>query len=436
MKCIEEYAFDKDRHAGRVLKDILREDYCFDLENEEKSLFVLREGFLWYEGRRVVEVGVPGHIHGNRLFMVEDRLKVYELPSVPSCFCNGSITERNKCVYMERDGRRCCLPSGSLSGFLDGGFSKDKAWMWSLELKEGREYLSRNTYLLKHEEAIEFGKKIYRENGKTVLKVQNILVRKCAEILSPTKVWSKAMGDEMAMIAVTSSTVYVEYGGYICSKPCFKGIYGMDGCKLLGLSSWVDISDLYLTLRLFTDIEIDSRVMERIEEYLFKLFVFTDRGEWMVRWLLESGMSREKEMVICRLYRKVDDEGKGKLRPWIERISSLDALKLVIIYFPEEMERYIKMCIEEEREYEIEEIIEHYRGSGMIEEICKILLRKNCLYLFSLCMREHEGEFGNVALVERYNMESQRNKWKARRMEEDLIEEKFALGLTREEFIR
>ncbi|AFN83358.1 hypothetical protein EROM_071070 [Encephalitozoon romaleae SJ-2008] len=422
MKCIEEYTFDRDKCPGKMLEDILREDYSFDFEGEQKSLFTLRKKFLWYEGCKVIEVGeVPGHIHGNRLFMVEDRLRVYELPSVASRFRNASVAKKEKTVCIERDGRKCFLPDGAEDGFLDGDFSKDRVWIWSLAEEEGREYLSRKVYLLRKEELVGPEKKLYKRNGEVILQIQDIFVRKCVEISNPMRVWSKAMGDGMVVIVVTSGIVYMEYGGYVSSKPCCKGIYGMDGCRLLGLSSWTDISDLYLTLRLFTDIQVDLRALERIEEYLFKLFVFTSKGEWMVKWLLKSGMDKEKEMILCRLYRKVDDKGKRKLNPWMERIISLDALKLVIIYFPEEMERYIRMCIEEKREYEIEEIIEHYRGSEMIERICQILLRNNCLYLFSLCMPEYVGKFGDVALVEKYNMESQKNKWKVQKMEENLI---------------
>ncbi|CAD25645.1 hypothetical protein [Encephalitozoon cuniculi GB-M1] len=420
MRCMEEYLFDRSKLAARPLGKVLAEDYCFDLEREEASGFRVSKGFLWCGECRAMEVDEKTvYLHGSKLFMVSDSLKVYELPSaLPS---SGLVVRGDDCVYIEKNGRRWTFPDMPEDEVLDGTFLGDRVWIWHAVNTEGRRHLSRSTYLLETEKAVRCEGKMYARDGETILQVQDILVRKDAEICNPTRVWSRGAGDGMVVITTTPDTVWMEYGGYVSSKPCCKEIYGMDGCRLLGLSSCVDVSDLYLTLRLFTDIPVEVEAVEKIEEYLFKLFVFTDRGGRLVEWLVESGMDRQKEMILCRLYRKVDDKGKRVLERWMQGIQSLDALKLIIIYFPEKLERYIKMCIEEKREFEIEEVVEHYQGSDKIEEICLVLLKNSCLHLFSLCMPEYKGRFGDVALVERYNMESQRNMWKTQRIHGDLI---------------
>ncbi|ADM11871.1 uncharacterized protein Eint_071080 [Encephalitozoon intestinalis ATCC 50506] len=409
MQCTEEYLFDRDKQLGRCLREILLEDYCFELGGEERTPFEIKKGFLWYGRYKVIKIdGDWAYLHGYKLFVAKDRLRVYELPLGQSRSLGDLIVKEGSMVLAERDGKRWNLAAICEEKVLDVAFSKDKAWIWYSEGEE-EEYLCKSIYLLKDSEWVKWKKETYRESGEEILRIQDIVVRKKTVVRNPLRVWSKVLMNEVVSIVVTEDMVYVECGGYISLKPCCGGIYDMDGCRLLGLSSWENISDLYLTLLLFTDIAVENLELERIEEYLFKLFVFTEEGERLVKWLMESGMDEKKEMIVCKLYRKIDDRGKRKIEGWVRRVKNLDALKLVIIYFPEEMERYIRMCIEEKREYEIEEVIEHYRGSEMMKEISRVLLQNNCFYLFSQCMPEYEGSFGDVVLVEKYNMESQKN---------------------------
>lgn len=410
MGCVEEYLFDSHKLVERTLAEILAEDYGFEVEGPEESTFRVEKGFLWCGRHRVMDVDEARTlVLGNRLFVAGSLLEVHSLPRGP---VSGD------CGDVEEDCGRGCA-SGGGSELLWSKRKGERLWEWSSLDVDGRRCLSRSEYVVGGLDAARCSERVYARDSEVVLRMQEISVRRDVGIYDPIRVCGRAMRDGVVVVVVTMDAIYMEYGGYVSSKPCGKGMYDVDvdEWRVVGIFSHMDICDLYLTLRLFTDIEVDGRAIRGIEEYLFRLFVFTDRGEEMVKWLVCDGIDKEKEMVLCRLYRKVDEEGKRKLEALVRGVRSLDALRLVIIYFPDEMERYISMCIEERREYEIPEVIEHYRGSDMVDRISLALVRRNCFHLLGMCMAKYEGRFGDVALVEKYNMESQRRMQMALEME-------------------
>lgn len=358
MKHVESYRISGAELRTKPLKDIVSEYHL--ASDDVSSSFSISKGFLHYKTYKVKKVKEENTlILGSKMFTIDDQLRIYELPA------NESMLEDCTSWYNRR---RC----------MDGTCGMDCA--------------------------------------EVSFQLQDILVRKGMIVPDPIRVHRKNVGGRDLLLITTIDMIYVEYDGYVASKPHNIDIYEIDmnSYEAVGLSSSLDIFDLYLTLQIFVNLPVELGARDRMEKYLFRLFVFSDVGAVLLERLMSS-CANEMEMVLCRLYRKVDDKGKKKMSRWMGNIRSQEALKLIIIYFPHEIERYIQLCISEEKEYEIEELIEHYKGTELLEKVAVILLNNNCFYLFCICKPEYEARFESLTLVEKYNMKTQRNIHRVRR---------------------
>jgi hypothetical protein len=256
-----------------------------------------------------------------------------------------------------------------------------------------------------------------------ILSVQGVRLCTTPSILCPLVVGAKVVGGKVLLLAVTGDRIFMEYEG-LCAYKSYSGhVYeaDLDACVVHLLDSVIDLHDLYLTLCLRTHLPIPFNIPE-IEAFLFRLFLFTGygmefidrlRGDWEASRLASCGggdRCSSLDLILYRLYRKVDDRGKRMLHPLVSGINNLQHMKTVIIYFPDKLEEYLNYCIDSRMEYEIEDIIEHYRGSSSIEAISEVLLRRNCFHLFCMCRPEFYGRFKIIAEVERHNSRTQRNK--------------------------
>lgn len=356
MRCLERYTIDTAVLEEKPLEEVLEDDYGFDVGRSEESSFCVRMGHLWYNGKKVREVEGNTLVDGNRMFVVDKELEVYELPSAKV------VVAYEDCTWEYRDR-------------VDEGVRR----------------------------------------ARQLLQVQDVSVGVDEWVCNPTRACRRVVGDKTVVVMTSTEMVYMECDGYVASKPHREDIYevDMDRYEVLGLSSTIDVFELYLALQMFVDLPVDLRMEEKVERFLFRVFVFSSHGGALVSRLVLCG-DRRMEMILCRLYRKVDDRGKRELQGWIGDVRGVDALKLIVIYFPQRMEEYIDLCIMERREYEIEELIEHYRGTDMVEKMAQMLLMRNCLYLFCLCRPEYRTRFENIVTVERYNTRSQRNMWRMR----------------------
>ncbi|EOB15514.1 hypothetical protein NBO_2g0006 [Nosema bombycis CQ1] len=174
---------------------------------------------------------------------------------------------------------------------------------------------------------------------------------------------------------------------------------------------------MYFTLSLFTDLPIFFN--ENLEFFIFDLFIYTNLGfDFLNKIYKEKGWSSEFESILCDIYRLVDDKNKKLIYNFIENhlrdyndLMNLNNLKKIIIFHPDLIPNYILRCINEFKEFEIEELIEHCENSEIIKMISKELLRNNCVYLFTLCCPEYEKYFDKDLLkIEKYNLISQRNR--------------------------
>lgn len=336
-----------DEGEKRALRKVLEEDHLYSFSKEEHSLFAVDAGFLCYGEYRVRRVPDNTFVHGDRLFTVDTEIAVHVLPS--------------ECAPEHRND---VLEYRGVDGCSD-----------------------------------------------VILQIQDISVRRHAAALHPVRVHHREVGGRLLMMVVERNAVHMEYDGFAASKPCSADVYGVDmeRWELLTLCSRADAFDLYMSLQIFTDLPVDLSMQGKVEAFLFRLFVFSDQGRVLAEKLEHGGRDERMEGILCRLYRKVDDCGKRDLDALVRNIRSIDALRLVVIYFPCEVERYIDLCIQENREYELEELVEHYRGSEMLESVSRMLLERNCFHLFCLCRPEYRVQLEDVVLVEKYNTRSQRN---------------------------
>lgn len=249
----------------------------------------------------------------------------------------------------------------------------------------------------------------YSENSNPILICADICVyRNYQKISNVEKVHKEMINGSNCLVLVSETMVYLLYKDYVAVKQ-LRGIFydlDMDKFQLFLLESSKSYYDLYLAVCMFLDISIKIENTDILEKFLFELFLFTDRGEQLIQRLEKS---LEYHKIIYNLFRMVDDHNKEILQKYVEIIEDVDLLKIILIYFPKEIDTFIKICIRDGREFEIEELIEHYRGTEIMDNFAFSLLENNCFYLFSLCKPEYAKEFSDIIEVEKCNTKAQKN---------------------------
>ncbi|KAH9411109.1 hypothetical protein HK407_08g12530 [Ordospora pajunii] len=431
MRCIAEYVISAGMRMNQPLIDMLVENHYADLFAECSCVFHICQGFLWYASTKVLEVDENSvAVHGSKMFVMQETLKVYELP------LHGLVSKSQACIngselVCGQDGRRYTLPPGLCFEALSVLADEQNVWIWVKQKHNGKDCLVQHLYsidgMLLHECSV----KMYCNCSNDFAMVGGICVRSELSICMPMMVRSKIVAKQALMVALTPDIVYMEYAGRISSKAYDAVVYDIDTdvYEMLALDNDVDLFDLYMAVLIQPEIgacidptecliadatdatdAMSMHLQAKIEKHLFEEFVLGSMGDRMVASMVRKYGKHAMEMVLCRLYRKVDDKGKQMLEQWVRDVQTLDALKLIVIYFPAEIARYIQMCIDGKREHEIYDLIEHYWGSAMMDALSSVLLEKNCLYHFCMCKPEYGAVFGNFALVEKYNIQAQRNK--------------------------
>ncbi|KHN69373.1 hypothetical protein M896_081090 [Ordospora colligata OC4] len=428
MRCIAEYAVSADMLINQPLLNVLVENRYIMLPAEYSCMFYIRQGFLWYTSNKILKVDESSvAVHESKMFVIQETLKVYELP-LHGLVNNFKVYVNGSEIVCSEDGRRYMLPPGIFSEVMDVLVDDQNAWIWTNEEYNGKRCLVQHHYIIDRNLLQECEVKIYCSCSNDFVMIRDVCVRSKSSICMPIMVRSKIVAKQVLMMVLTADVVYMEYSGRISSKAYDDTVYDIDidAYELLTLDNNMDLFDLYIAIFMQYDIEacvdpneclndennaMNIHLQAKIEKYLFEEFVLGSMGDRMVAGMVRKYGKHGMEIILCRLYRKVDDSGKQMLEQWVRDVHALDALKLIVIYFPMEIERYIQMCIDEHREYEINDLIEHYRGSDMMDVLASILLEKNCLYHFCMCRPEYSTMFGDFTLVEKYNIQAQRNRW-------------------------
>ncbi|KAG0440110.1 hypothetical protein DMUE_1977 [Dictyocoela muelleri] len=142
-------------------------------------------------------------------------------------------------------------------------------------------------------------------------------------------------------------------------------------------------------------------------ERLFILFSVYNR-EYFWKYL-----PKNKDLV-CSLYRNTDL--KDELSEFIGdfRDASAKSLSKIIIYFPELQENFIKIALETNNEYLIEDYIEYLKRNAIpTDKIGDILLEYNSFYLYLLCKPEstkYFEEWSDLIELEKIKIKVQRIK--------------------------
>jgi hypothetical protein len=365
----------------------------------ERAVYVLRAGSLLVLDRDLNEVWVLSfsrYCYSGKCFMIE---------------------EDDGAFLVEEDKRHpvdlhLFSNSSSLADVLAFARCSGSLYVWSIYSHA----LCMGTYEMREGAFAYESFCLYSARGSSpVLSIQDIILCTDPNIHNPLRAGCRTVNGALLLLAATKSRIFMEYGGICAHKPYVGHVYeiDMDVYKIHLLDSTMSLHDLYLTLYMRTGLPAPSDVSE-VEAFLFRLFLFTDHGMELASklyrdWNIAGEETRSSlELVLYRLYRKVDDRGKRVLSQIISGISGMRHMKAVIIYFPEKLEDYLNYCIDESMEYEIEEIIEHYRGSSHLSAVAEVLLHRNCFYLFCLCRPEFCGRFKLIAEVEKYNIKTQR----------------------------
>lgn len=247
---------------------------------------------------------------------------------------------------------------------------------------------------------------------RDLLPIKSIIMTSCFNIK-----------DKILIVAITTTHIFMIYDKLISYKYHSEIIYRISSDQdenlipvVYTLNGTIPLHDLYLTLTLFSDLPIGD---EGLQSFLFDLFIFTDLADKLIGKIFDES-NLEIETVLCNIYRLVDDKCKRIIDKYIlvRPLEDISNLKKIIIFHPEYIPEYIKRCIKEQKEYEIEVLIEHYKDTQFIKTIAYELLRFNCFYLFTQCHPEYERYFDeaefdkSILKVEKYNSMSQKNRHK------------------------
>ncbi|KAF9762969.1 hypothetical protein NGRA_1625 [Nosema granulosis] len=257
--------------------------------------------------------------------------------------------------------------------------------------------------------------RVFNKLGRLLLYINGVFLCEKSVVINSIIMISKfTIEDRTIEIIVTNRHIFMMYEDFISYKEHSDIIYhiGRETSQHLvpvayTIDGKIDLNELYLTLSLFTEL---PKVSEGLEKFLFDLFIFTNLSDKFISKIIKlAGL----ETVLCNIYRLVDDKNKRIIDKFILKESLIDIsnIKKILIFHQHLIPDYIKRCVEEQKEYEIEDLIEHYKDSTILKTIALELMNYNCFYLFTLCYPDYEEYFDlDILKIEKYNLMSQRNR--------------------------
>ncbi|TBU05669.1 hypothetical protein CWI36_0600p0010 [Hamiltosporidium magnivora] len=135
----------------------------------------------------------------------------------------------------------------------------------------------------------------------------------------------------------------------------------------------------------------------------------------IIKFILK--FSYKYENLITCIYRRCDKK-ENLLNlisfEYFKNIKSPESLRNIIVFFPDLLEKYIELCIFNEKEFLIPEIINYLDKNGDIKRkncIEKVFLKYNCLYLLKMCkpeIIEDLKEMNVILKIEELNIQIQK----------------------------
>lgn len=143
--------------------------------------------------------------------------------------------------------------------------------------------------------------------------------------------------------------------------------------------------------------------LKKIENIVIQL-ILSKYHNFIEPFLTElfSTKSKETESFYVNLYRRLDDKNRKYLEKFNYKILNIENLYKIILFLPDMIEYFVKLAIEQEKEYFICELLNFYKKqnfSEQLKELEMILLKNNEFYLFSLCSEENKSKLESISEI-------------------------------------